>query len=222
MQPPVILVIPAWDEAESIGAVLSEVQPELVGEVVVVVEVADGAKILPYCHMTDAKVGERAVVGPFARLRPGADIRESAHVGNFVELKKSVLGKGSKANHLTYLGDAVIGEGCNIGAGTITCNYDGANKFVTTIEDGAFVGSDTQLVAPLTIGKGAYVGTAPPSARTSLRAPWRSARASSATSKAGSKRRLRRSRRRKPAEGSTGPAAEAKGFRNVRHRWIRG
>jgi len=129
------------------------------GSILEDVEVADGAKILPYCHMTDSKVGKGAVLGPFARLRPGADIREGAHVGNFVELKKSVLGKGSKANHLSYLGDAVIGEGCNIGAGTITCNYDGANKHVTTIEDGAFVGSDTQLVAPITVGKGAYVGT---------------------------------------------------------------
>jgi bifunctional UDP-N-acetylglucosamine pyrophosphorylase / glucosamine-1-phosphate N-acetyltransferase len=129
------------------------------GSILVDVEVEDGARILPYCHLTGSKIGKGAIVGPFARLRPGADIRENAHVGNFVELKKSVLGKGSKANHLTYLGDAVIGEGCNIGAGTITCNYDGANKFVTTIEDGAFVGSDTQLIAPLTVGKGAYVGT---------------------------------------------------------------
>jgi bifunctional UDP-N-acetylglucosamine pyrophosphorylase / glucosamine-1-phosphate N-acetyltransferase len=129
------------------------------GSVLVDVEVEDGARILPYCHMTESKVGKGAVLGPFARLRPGADIRENAHVGNFVELKKSVLGKGSKANHLSYLGDAVIGEGCNIGAGTITCNYDGANKYLTTIEDGAFIGSDTQLIAPLTVGKGAYVGT---------------------------------------------------------------
>jgi bifunctional UDP-N-acetylglucosamine pyrophosphorylase/glucosamine-1-phosphate N-acetyltransferase len=104
-------------------------------------------------------VGPRAVVGPFARLRPGADLGEDAHVGNFVELKKTTLGKGSKANHLSYLGDAVVGAGVNIGAGTITCNYDGANKHVTTIEDGAFIGSDTQLIAPVRVGKGAYVGT---------------------------------------------------------------
>jgi bifunctional UDP-N-acetylglucosamine pyrophosphorylase/glucosamine-1-phosphate N-acetyltransferase len=104
-------------------------------------------------------VGPQAIVGPFARLRPGAQLGERAHVGNFVELKKTVLGKGSKANHLTYLGDAVIGEGVNVGAGTITCNYDGKKKFQTTIEDGAFIGSDSQLVAPVTIGKGAYVGT---------------------------------------------------------------
>jgi len=129
------------------------------GCVIVDSEVADGAQILPYSHLTESRVGPAAVVGPFARLRPGAQLGEQAHVGNFVELKKTVLGKGSKANHLTYLGDAVIGEGCNIGAGTITCNYDGKNKHQTTIEDGAFVGSDTQLVAPVTVGKGAYVGT---------------------------------------------------------------
>ncbi|HET7786499.1 MAG TPA: bifunctional UDP-N-acetylglucosamine diphosphorylase/glucosamine-1-phosphate N-acetyltransferase GlmU [Myxococcales bacterium] len=129
------------------------------GCVIVDSEIADGAQILPYTHMTEARIGPGATVGPFARLRPGAQLAEQAHVGNFVELKKTVLGKGSKANHLTYLGDAVVGEGCNIGAGTITCNYDGKNKHVTTIEDGAFIGSDTQLVAPLTVGKNAYVGT---------------------------------------------------------------
>ena len=129
------------------------------GCVIVDSELADGAEILPYSHLQEARVGPRAIVGPFARLRPGAQLAEQAHVGNFVELKKTVLGKGSKANHLTYLGDAVIGEGCNIGAGTITCNYDGANKHQTTIEDGAFIGSDTQLIAPVTVGKGAYVGT---------------------------------------------------------------
>jgi bifunctional UDP-N-acetylglucosamine pyrophosphorylase/glucosamine-1-phosphate N-acetyltransferase len=129
------------------------------GCVIVDSELADGAKILPYSHLEGARVGPAATVGPFARLRPGAQLAEQAHVGNFVELKKTVLGKGSKANHLAYLGDAVIGEGCNIGAGTITCNYDGKSKHVTTIEDGAFIGSDTQLVAPVTVHKGAYVGT---------------------------------------------------------------
>ncbi len=129
------------------------------GCVVVDSEIADGAKLLPYSHVEGAEVGPLAIVGPFARLRPGAQLAERAHVGNFVELKKTFLGKGSKANHLAYLGDAVIGEGCNIGAGTITCNYDGVNKHTTTIEDGAFIGSDSQLVAPLTIGRGAYVGT---------------------------------------------------------------
>jgi bifunctional UDP-N-acetylglucosamine pyrophosphorylase/glucosamine-1-phosphate N-acetyltransferase len=121
--------------------------------------VHEGARILPYSHLEGAEVGARCIVGPFARLRPGAQLAEEAHVGNFVELKKTVLGKGSKANHLTYLGDAVIGAGVNVGAGTITCNYDGANKHITTIEDGAFIGSDTQLIAPVTVGKGAYVGT---------------------------------------------------------------
>ena len=128
------------------------------GCVIVDSEIADFAEILPYSHIAEAKVGEKAIVGPFARLRPGAQLAEQAHVGNFVELKKTVLGKGSKANHLSYLGDAVIGEGVNVGAGTITCNYDGVNKHQTTIEDGAFIGSDTQLVAPVTVGKGAYVG----------------------------------------------------------------
>jgi bifunctional UDP-N-acetylglucosamine pyrophosphorylase/glucosamine-1-phosphate N-acetyltransferase len=132
-----------------------------VGQGCVIVDsaVADGATLLPYSHLEGATVGENAIVGPFARLRPGAQLGEQAHVGNFVELKKTTLGKGSKANHLSYLGDATIGEGCNIGAGTITCNYDGANKFQTVIEDGAFVGSDTQLIAPVRVGKGAYVGT---------------------------------------------------------------
>ncbi|GAC1345412.1 MAG: bifunctional UDP-N-acetylglucosamine diphosphorylase/glucosamine-1-phosphate N-acetyltransferase GlmU [Myxococcales bacterium] len=129
------------------------------GCVIVDTSIADGATLLPYSHLEGAVVGAKAIVGPFARLRPGAQLGEQAHVGNFVELKKTTLGKGSKANHLTYLGDATIGDGCNIGAGTITCNYDGANKFQTVIEDGAFIGSDTQLIAPVRVGKGAYVGT---------------------------------------------------------------
>jgi bifunctional UDP-N-acetylglucosamine pyrophosphorylase/glucosamine-1-phosphate N-acetyltransferase len=129
------------------------------GCVIVDSEIADGARVLPYSMFESAKVGPLAIVGPFARLRPGAQVGEQAHVGNFVELKKTVLGKGSKANHLSYLGDAVIGEGCNVGAGTITCNYDGVNKQQTIIEDGAFIGSDTQLVAPVRVGKGAYVGS---------------------------------------------------------------
>jgi bifunctional UDP-N-acetylglucosamine pyrophosphorylase/glucosamine-1-phosphate N-acetyltransferase len=129
------------------------------GCVIVDSEIADGAQLLPYCHLEGARVGAKAIVGPFARLRPGAQLGEQAHVGNFVELKKTTLGKGSKANHLSYLGDAVIGEGCNVGAGTITCNYDGVNKHQTVIEDGAFIGSDSQLVAPVRVGKGAYVGS---------------------------------------------------------------
>lgn len=98
-----------------------------------------------------------AIVGPFARIRPECDIKENAVIGNFVETKKTTVGKGSKASHLTYLGDAEIGELCNIGAGVITCNYDGINKHKTSIKDEAFIGSDSQLIAPVTIGKGALL-----------------------------------------------------------------
>ena len=103
-------------------------------------------------------IGGAAIIGPFARLRPGTDLADGVHVGNFVETKKTVLGPGSKANHLTYLGDAVVGAGVNVGAGTITCNYDGVNKSTTTIADGAFIGSNSSLVAPVTIGEGATIG----------------------------------------------------------------
>jgi bifunctional UDP-N-acetylglucosamine pyrophosphorylase/glucosamine-1-phosphate N-acetyltransferase len=119
--------------------------------------VGDGVTFLPYCHLHRAEVEARCVVGPFSRLRPEAHLAEGAHVGNFVELKKTTLGKGSKANHLTYLGDATIGAGVNVGCGTVTCNYDGERKHPTRIGDGVFVGSDTILVAPISIGKGAYV-----------------------------------------------------------------
>ena len=121
-------------------------------------EIADGAVIEANSIIEQAKVGENCSVGPFARLRPGAVLEEKAKVGNFVEMKKSVLGKGAKANHLTYLGDAEVGENANIGAGTITCNYDGVNKFKTVIGDGAFIGSNSALVAPANIGKNATVG----------------------------------------------------------------
>jgi bifunctional UDP-N-acetylglucosamine pyrophosphorylase/glucosamine-1-phosphate N-acetyltransferase len=110
--------------------------------------------------MEDSVIRNGAQLGPYSHLRPGSEIGEGAHIGNFVETKKTRLGKGSKANHLTYLGDAEIGEGVNVGAGTITCNYDGVNKNQTTIEDGAFIGSDATLVAPVRIGRGAYVGAA--------------------------------------------------------------
>lgn len=120
--------------------------------------IGDDAEVKPYSIIENAKLGSASSAGPFARLRPGAVLGEDAHVGNFVEMKKARLGKGSKAGHLTYLGDAEIGDGVNIGAGTITCNYDGANKFQTVIEDGVFVGSDTQLVAPVRIGKNATLG----------------------------------------------------------------
>ena len=129
------------------------------GAIVIDSVIADTARILPYTHIEQAQVGSGCVVGPYARLRPGAHLEMDSHVGNFVELKKTRLGKGSKANHLAYLGDAEIGAGVNVGAGTITCNYDGVNKHITRIEDGAFIGSDTQLIAPITVGAGAYVGT---------------------------------------------------------------
>jgi bifunctional UDP-N-acetylglucosamine pyrophosphorylase/glucosamine-1-phosphate N-acetyltransferase len=123
-------------------------------------EIGDGVVILPGCILTESRVKAGAILGPYSHLRPGSEIGEGAHLGNFVETKKIRLGKGSKANHLTYLGDAEIGDGVNIGAGTITCNYDGAKKYTTIIEDGVFVGSDTTLVAPVRVGKGAYVAAA--------------------------------------------------------------
>ena len=122
--------------------------------------IADDVLIKPGCVLDEATVSNGAILGPYSHLRPGSEIGEGAHVGNFVETKKIRLGKKSKANHLTYLGDAEIGEGVNIGAGTITCNYDGLHKYKTIIEDGAFIGSDTTLVAPVKVGKGAYVAAA--------------------------------------------------------------
>jgi bifunctional UDP-N-acetylglucosamine pyrophosphorylase/glucosamine-1-phosphate N-acetyltransferase len=121
--------------------------------------IGDDVTILDHSIITDSTIAAGATVGPFAHLRSGAIVQAGAKVGNFVELKNTVLGPGSKSMHLAYLGDAVIGERVNIGAGTITCNYDGKTKNRTTIEDGAFVGSDSQLVAPVTIGRGAYVGS---------------------------------------------------------------
>jgi bifunctional UDP-N-acetylglucosamine pyrophosphorylase/glucosamine-1-phosphate N-acetyltransferase len=119
--------------------------------------VGDRVTVRNYCVITDSTVESDAVLGPFAHLRPGSVVRSEAHVGNFVELKKATLGRRSKASHLTYLGDATIGDNVNVGAGTITCNYDGRQKHQTVIGDGAFIGSDSQLIAPVTIGKGAYV-----------------------------------------------------------------
>jgi bifunctional UDP-N-acetylglucosamine pyrophosphorylase/glucosamine-1-phosphate N-acetyltransferase len=117
----------------------------------------DGVAINNFCLILDSHVSRGAKIGPFAHIRPQSDVGEDAHIGNFVELKKTTVGRGSKANHLAYLGDATIGERVNIGAGTITCNYDGTLKHPTVIEDGAFIGSDTQLIAPVRVGKGAYV-----------------------------------------------------------------
>ncbi len=123
-------------------------------------EIGDGVLVRPGCVMEGARIAAGALIGPYSHLRPESEIGEGAHVGNFVETKKIKLGKGSKANHLTYLGDAEIGAGVNIGAGTITCNYDGVHKHKTVIEDGVFIGSDATLVAPVRVGKGAYVGAA--------------------------------------------------------------
>lgn len=121
--------------------------------------IGDRVTVLNHCVITDASIESDASVGPFAHVRAGASVGERAKVGNFVEMKKTVLGAGSKSMHLTYLGDAIIGANVNVGAGTITCNFDGTAKHTTTIEDGAFIGSDTQLIAPVTVGQGAYVGT---------------------------------------------------------------
>jgi bifunctional UDP-N-acetylglucosamine pyrophosphorylase/glucosamine-1-phosphate N-acetyltransferase len=121
------------------------------------VSVGEGVEIPAFCHLTGAKIGDHAIIGPFARLRPGAALGKGVHVGNFVEVKNASLAPGVKANHLAYLGDASIGEGSNIGAGTITCNYDGFAKHRTQIGRNVFIGTNSSLVAPLTIGDGAMV-----------------------------------------------------------------
>ena len=122
-------------------------------------EIGDRVTVNNFCLIVGARVAAEASLGPFAHLRPDSVVGVGAKVGNFVELKKTTLGAGSKANHLSYLGDATIGANVNVGAGTIVCNYDGQKKQQTIIEDGAFIGSDTQLIAPVTVGRGAYVGT---------------------------------------------------------------
>lgn len=122
------------------------------------VTVANGVEIRSYCHLEGASVGAGTVMGPFARLRPGAKLAENVHIGNFVEIKQSTLERGAKVNHLTYVGDARVGESANVGAGTITCNYDGFNKHLTDIGAGAFIGSNTSLVAPVKVGAGAIIG----------------------------------------------------------------
>jgi bifunctional UDP-N-acetylglucosamine pyrophosphorylase / glucosamine-1-phosphate N-acetyltransferase len=121
-------------------------------------EIGEGVEIRPYSVLESARIGPRAIIGPFARIRPGSDLGPEVHIGNFVETKKALIGKGTKANHLTYLGDCVVGRGANIGAGTITCNYDGQRKYTTELGDQVFVGSDTQFVAPVKVGNGAYIG----------------------------------------------------------------
>jgi bifunctional UDP-N-acetylglucosamine pyrophosphorylase / glucosamine-1-phosphate N-acetyltransferase len=130
-----------------------------VGCVLTNVDVGERAVVKPYSVATDSRIGPGAQVGPFSHLRPGSDLGEDVHVGNFVETKKTRMARGAKANHLSYLGDGIIGAGANIGAGTIFCNYDGAGKHTTTIEAGVFIGSDSQIVAPVTIGRDAYVAT---------------------------------------------------------------
>jgi len=120
--------------------------------------IGSGTRIAPFCHIDDAVVGAASIIGPYARLRPGTELGSDVHIGNFVEVKNSTIADHSKANHLAYVGDATIGSRVNVGAGTITCNYDGANKFRTVIEDDVFIGSDTQLVAPVTVGRGATLG----------------------------------------------------------------
>lgn len=122
------------------------------------VKVEEDVQILPFCHFEDAYVGRDSRIGPYSRLRPGAELKGNNHIGNFVEVKKAVIGRDSKVNHLTYIGDADVGERVNVGAGTITCNYDGVNKFRTVIGDDAFIGSDTQLIAPIEVGAGATIG----------------------------------------------------------------
>jgi bifunctional UDP-N-acetylglucosamine pyrophosphorylase/glucosamine-1-phosphate N-acetyltransferase len=123
------------------------------------VTVEDGVTIKGFCHFEQARIGANVTIGPFARLRPGADLAPGAHVGNFVEIKNSHVAEGAKVNHLTYIGDATVGAKANIGAGTITCNYDGFAKHRTVIGAGAFIGSNSSLVAPVKIGDGAYVGS---------------------------------------------------------------
>jgi bifunctional UDP-N-acetylglucosamine pyrophosphorylase/glucosamine-1-phosphate N-acetyltransferase len=123
------------------------------------VTVETGARIRAFSHLEGCHVGAGAVVGPFARLRPGAELANDAHVGNFVEIKNAQIGEGTKVNHLSYIGDATVGDGTNIGAGTITCNYDGVSKHRTEIGARAFIGSDTMLVAPVTVGDGAMTAT---------------------------------------------------------------
>ena len=144
----------SWDTQVAAGA---SIEPFVVFAPGVAVE--GGAQIRAFSHLEGAVVRAGAVVGPYARLRPGADIGEDAHIGNFVEVKKVKLGKGAKANHLSYLGDGAVGAGANIGAGTIFCNYDGFDKFETHVGEGAFIGSHTSLVAPVTVGAGAFTAT---------------------------------------------------------------
>jgi bifunctional UDP-N-acetylglucosamine pyrophosphorylase / glucosamine-1-phosphate N-acetyltransferase len=147
-------VFVSWDTDIAAGVL---VEPNVV--IAPGVRIETGAVVRGFSHLEGAVVRSGAIVGPFARLRPGADIGEDAHIGNFVEVKKVTVGKGAKANHLAYLGDGSVGAGANIGAGTIFCNYDGFDKYETHVGEGAFIGSDTALVAPVSVGAGAYTGS---------------------------------------------------------------
>ena len=122
------------------------------------VSIAAGTEVRAFSHLDEAEVGARCLLGPYARLRPGTSLADEVHIGNFVEVKASSIGKASKANHLSYIGDSEVGANVNVGAGTITCNYDGANKNRTVIEDDCFIGSDATLVAPVRIARGSYIG----------------------------------------------------------------
>jgi bifunctional UDP-N-acetylglucosamine pyrophosphorylase/glucosamine-1-phosphate N-acetyltransferase len=144
----------SWDTEVAAGATIEQFVVFAPG-----VRVETGAVIRAFSHLEGAAVGEDALIGPYARLRPGADIGREAHIGNFVEVKKVAVGAGAKANHLSYLGDGTVGAGANIGAGTIFCNYDGFDKWETHVGEGAFVGSNTALVAPVSVGAGAYTGS---------------------------------------------------------------
>lgn len=155
VEPGSVLESPCYVKGESV--VKSGVTIET-GCVIKSSRIAEGSHLKAHCYLDDAILEKDVHVGPFAHLRPGTHLKDNVKIGNFVETKKSVFGKNSKANHLSYVGDATLGEGVNVGAGTITCNYDGVNKFKTTIEDGVFIGSDTQLVAPVKLGKGSFVG----------------------------------------------------------------
>jgi bifunctional UDP-N-acetylglucosamine pyrophosphorylase/glucosamine-1-phosphate N-acetyltransferase len=164
------------------------------------VGVAGGVEIRSYCHIEGAKVGKGAVIGPFARLRPGAVIGEGAHIGNFVEIKAAKVAKGAKINHLSYVGDAVVGADANIGAGTITCNYDGFDKHITKIGARTFIGSDVALVAPVSVGDGAVIGAGSVITRNVPRDALAIARGSQQTVKGGGKKYLARKKAAKAAK----------------------
>jgi bifunctional UDP-N-acetylglucosamine pyrophosphorylase/glucosamine-1-phosphate N-acetyltransferase len=194
------------------------------GSILHEMRVDDGAVVFPQCNLTSSRLYARSQVGPFARLRPGAEIREGAHIGNFVEVKKSVIREGAKAMHLTYLGDASVGRGTNVGAGTITCNYDGVAKHRTEIGRRVFIGSDTALVAPVRVGDGAYVAAGsvitenvPPDAlaiargRQANKPGWAQQRRSeiAAAAKSPKRRSRAKSRARKPSRRASRPRSKS-------------